>query len=426
MIRELSALIARNRAGSCEVVPSVCSTQTDVLTASLLLARERQALILVEATSNQVNQFGGYTGMTPGDFASRLVALAQRLSVDTTQVVLGGDHLGPQVWRHESAAVAMRAAREMVRAYVRAGFRKIHLDCSEACADDPRPLPPALSAERAAQLAAECEAALPDPQGLAYVIGTEVPRPGGALGDESVLRPTRPQDALEVIELHREAFGRFAPAAWARVVALVVQPGVEFSPQHVVHYDPTAVGPLEDALGGQPQMCFEAHSTDYQRPGALAAIAAKHFAILKVGPGLTDAYRSALYRLDRLPSGAFGQTFGGELAQTLEQLMLSDDRHWREHYRGSDLERARLRHFSYADRIRYYWPQPAAEQAVAALYARSNAANWPPYVLRDLFAPSVLERADGLGAVAGAGRPQALVLAAIQEALLPYFRTHCA
>ena len=425
MIRELSEVIARNRAGSCEVVPSVCSTQTDVLVASLLLAHERAALVLVEATSNQVNQFGGYTGMIPGDFAARLAALAERLGVDRTQIVLGGDHLGPQVWRRESAGAAMRAAREMVRAYVRAGFRKIHLDCSEACADDPRPLPQALSAELAAQLAAECEAAAPDPRALAYVIGTEVPRPGGALGDEQVLRPTRPQDALQVIELHREAFARFAPAAWERVVALVVQPGVEFSPQHVVHYDPAAVEPLEEALRGQPQMCFEAHSTDYQRPGALAEIAAKHFAILKVGPGLTDAYRSALYRLDGLPCGECGETRGGDLARTLEELMVADDRHWREHYRGSDLERARLRHFSYADRIRYYWPHPAAEQAVAALYARSNAANWPPYVLRDLFAPSVLERADELGAVAG-GRAQALVLAAIQEALLPYFRTRCA
>jgi D-tagatose-1,6-bisphosphate aldolase subunit GatZ/KbaZ len=171
-------------------------------------------------------------------------------------------------------------------------------------------------------------------------------------------------------------------------------------------------------------MCFEAHSTDYQRSDALTGIAAKNFAVLKVGPGLTDAYRSALYRLDGLPSQACADTAGGELARTMEQLMVADDRHWREHYYGSDLERARLRHFSYADRIRYYWPLPLAKQAVAALYARSNAANWPQYVLRDLFSPTVLERADRLGAVAG-GCTQALVLAAIQEALLPYFHTHC-
>ena len=422
MIRRLSDLIARNRAGSREVVPSVCTTQPEALSASLLLAREQRALLLVEATSNQVNQFGGYTGMTPADFRQRVDAMAQRLEVDPGQIVLGGDHLGPQVWRRDGAAAAMSAARDMVRAYVQAGFRKIHLDCSEACAVDPQPLAQALCAERAAQLAAECEAAAPNPSSLAYVIGTEVPRPGGALEEEEVLRPTRPQDAREVIELHREAFARIAPAAWERVVALVVQPGVEFSPQHVVHYDPAQVGALETALHGQAQMCFEAHSTDYQRPGALAAIAAKHFAILKVGPGLTDAFRSALYRLDGLATD--GESLGrpGDLAQALERLMVADDRHWREHYRGAAQELRRLRHHSYADRIRYYWPQPAAQQAVAALYARIDAAGGPRYVLRDLFTDSVLERAEALAAVAG-GPARALVLSSIQDALMPYFRT---
>jgi D-tagatose-bisphosphate aldolase class II non-catalytic subunit len=422
MIRRLSDVIARNRDGSGEVVPSVCSTQPEALTASLLLAREQGALLLVEATSNQVNQFGGYTGMTPADFKQRLERMAALLGIDREQFVLGGDHLGPQVWRREGAAVAMSAAREMVRAYVQADFRKIHLDCSEGCADDRRPLSQALCAERAAQLAAECEAAAPDARSLAYVIGTEVPRPGGALGEDEVLHPTQPQDAQEVIELHRQAFARIAPAAWERVVALVVQPGVEFSPQHVIHYDAAAAGPLELALQGLPQMCFEAHSTDYQRPNALAAIAAKHFAILKVGPALTDAYRSALYRLDRLPASDSSSDTPGALERTLEQLMLADDRHWREHYRGTLSELKRLRHHSYADRIRYYWPQEAAQQAVAALYARIDAGDWPKYALRDLFSERVMERAERLGAVA-AGGARALVLASIQDVLLPYFRT---
>ncbi len=421
MIRRLAELIGRNRDGSGEAVPSVCTTQPEALAAALLLAREEGALLLIEATSNQVNQFGGYTGMRPADFTRRLQALAADLGIDARQVVLGGDHLGPQVWRREGAQAAMGAACEMVRGYVQAGFRKIHLDCSEACADDPRPLPQAVCAERAAELAALCEAAAEDPRTLAYVIGTEVPRPGGALAEEEPLRPTRVQDAAEVIEVHRAAFKRIAPAAWERVAALVVQPGVEFSAQHIIHYDPAAVGPLESALRTEAQMCFEAHSTDYQRPDALAAIAAKHFAILKVGPALTDAYRSALYRLDGLPAAAHPGGWGA-LEQTLEQLMTADERHWREHYRGSPQELRRLRHHSYADRIRYYWPQPAAQQAVRALYARIDDGEWPEYLLRDLFAPSVRERAEGLRVVAG-GLSRSLVFASIQDVLLPYFQT---
>jgi D-tagatose-bisphosphate aldolase class II non-catalytic subunit len=425
MSRRMWDLIERNRAGSAEALPSVCSTQPEVLTAALLLAREQASLLLVEATSNQVNQFGGYTGMRPIEFAERLLALAGRLGLDPQQLVLGGDHLGPQVWRRETAASAMESAGELVRAYVRAGFHKIHLDCSEPCADDPLPLPAALCAARAAELAAECERVAPSRSALAYVIGTEVPRPGGALAEEEVLRPTRPEDAAEVMELHRHAFGRIAPAGWERVAALVVQPGVEFSPAHVVHYDAASIGGLTAALREWPRMCFEAHSTDYQRPQALAALGAGHFAILKVGPALTDAYRRALYALDAMCGVVDGYGARPALPDVMEHLMLADPRHWRDHYHGTEAECRRLRHHSYADRVRYYWPQPAAREAVTALYEHVDALHPPAYVLRDYFDPELIERADGLRAVAG-GLARSLVLASIQSVLRPYFRPRAA
>lgn len=421
MTQRMWALIERNRAGDAEVLPSVCSTQPEVLTASLLLARELSSLVLVEATSNQVNQFGGYTGMRPAEFGERLLALAGRLGLDPQQLVLGGDHLGPQVWRRETAAAAMESAAEMVRGYVRAGFQKIHLDCSEPCADDPRPLPAALSAERAAHLAAECERVAPDRSALAYVIGTEVPRPGGALAEEDeVVRPTRPEDAVEVIELHRRAFARVAPAAWERVAALVVQPGVEFSPEHVVHFDPAGAAGLAQALRSQPRMCFEAHSTDYQRPQALAALGAGHFAILKVGPALTDAYRRALYALAAI-SGVLGDRGAGPaLPDVMEQLMLAEPRHWSEHYHGTEAQCRWLRHHSYADRIRYYWPQPPAREAVTALYDHIDTLQPPTYVLRDYFDPELIDQAEKLRAATG-GLARSLVLASIQDVLRPYF-----
>jgi D-tagatose-bisphosphate aldolase class II non-catalytic subunit len=421
MTKRMWALIERNRGGSPEVLPSVCSTQPEVLTAALLLARELSSVLLVEATSNQVNQFGGYTGMTPAEFGQQLTALAGRLGLDPEQLVLGGDHLGPQVWRRETAAEAVEAAAELVRAYVRAGFHKIHLDCSEPCADDPRPLPAALSAARAAELAAECERVATNRSSLAYVIGTEVPRPGGALAEEEALRPTKPEDAVEVIELHRHAFARTAPAAWERVAALVVQPGVEFSPTHVEHYDPAGAAGLAKALEGQPRMCFEAHSTDYQRPQALAALGAGHFAILKVGPGLTDAYRRALYALDAVSEALEGRGARPALAAVMEQLMLAEPRHWQEHYHGTEAECRLLRHHSYADRVRYYWPQRAAREAVTALYEHVDALQPPFYVLRDYFDPELLERAERLRVAAG-GLARALVLASIQNVLRPYFQ----
>ncbi|MEM7256521.1 MAG: class II D-tagatose-bisphosphate aldolase, non-catalytic subunit, partial [Pseudomonadota bacterium] len=68
MTELLRNVIDRNRRGELVAIPSVCSAQFDVLEASLLRAEVLDKPIVIEATSNQVNQFGGYTGMQPVDF----------------------------------------------------------------------------------------------------------------------------------------------------------------------------------------------------------------------------------------------------------------------------------------------------------------------------------------------------------------------
>ncbi len=108
----------------------------------MLQARGDGVSVCIEATSNQVNQDGGYTGMKPADF----------------------------------------------HAYVQA-------------------------------------------------IGTEVPVPGGS-HEEEELTVTAVADAEKAISVTREAFLALGlKAAWARIVASVVQPGVEFSDSTVHDYD---------------------------------------------------------------------------------------------------------------------------------------------------------------------------------------------
>lgn len=419
MTQMIHELIRTNRAGGQAVLPSVCSTQPEVLTAALLLARDLRRPLLIESTSNQVNQFGGYTGMQPEAFKVSLRRLADKLSVDPELLLLGGDHLGPQAWSHESAAVAMGHAKELVRAYVRAGYTKIHLDCSLPCAGDPQPgLEPGICALRAAELAAQCEQVATEP--VVYVIGTEVPRPGGAFADEDRPRPTHWKDAADVIELHREAFERTAPQAWPRVVALVVQPGVDFSPAHVAAFDAGGCAGLERALAPYPQMCFEAHSTDYQRAPVYAALGALHFAILKVGPALTDAYRHAVYALDDLSEALGVQGTRSRVSEVMESLMLANPSHWRKHYQGTSAELRRLRHHSYADRIRYYWPQAAARDVVGGLLRQIDAAAPPRHVLRDYYEGALIEHAERMAVEVGS-IAQGLLLASIQAVLLPYF-----
>ena len=226
--------------------------------------------------------------MTPADFRGFVESIARAQGVDPARLILGGDHLGPNPWRGEPAAVAMDKARAMVAAYVAAGFTKIHLDASMACADDAS-LAETVMADRAADLCAVAEAAAAVPPG--YVIGTEVPIPGGETEAMDDLAVTTPEAARRTLDLHRAAFAaRGLDAAFDRVIGLVAQPGVDFANDQVFAFDPARAASLSAAAPGLGGPVFEAHSTDYQSAAALRALVQGHFAILKVGPELTFAF----------------------------------------------------------------------------------------------------------------------------------------
>ena len=167
----MKTLIARHKAGEHIGICSVCSAHPLVIEAALAFDLNSTRKVLIEATSNQVNQLGGYTGMTPADFREFVFAIADRVGFARERIILGGDHLGPNCWQQENADAAMEKSVELVKAYVRAGFSKIHLDASMSCAGDPVPLVPETVAERAAVLCDD------DP------VRREVPGPSRALSE---------------------------------------------------------------------------------------------------------------------------------------------------------------------------------------------------------------------------------------------------
>ena len=285
--------IARERAAGARTgIASICTAHPMVIEATLIHAKSAAGDVLIEATCNQVNQEGGYTGMTPADFRHFVENIADRVGFDRQRIILGGDHLGPNPWKSLPAEQAMLRAESMVDAYARAGFTKLHLDTSMGCARESMALADEVTASRAARLANAAEAAA-DGERPSYVIGTEVPVPGGALKAIEHLDVTSPEAALQTVEVHRRAFAAAgAEQAFERAVAVVVQPGVEFGNANVIAYKPERAKALSAVLSHMPQFVFEAHSTDYQSAGALQQLVADGFAILKVGPWLTFALRS--------------------------------------------------------------------------------------------------------------------------------------
>ena len=399
-------------------ITSVCSAHPLVIEAALRRGLAENVPVLIEATCNQVNHEGGYTGMTPMMFRGFVEAIADRVGFPRADLVLGGDHLGPNPWRSLPSQAAMQQAETMVAAYVEAGFHKLHLDTSMGCAGEAAALADDVTAMRAARLAQVSERAMAGGNAPVYIIGTEVPPPGGATHALDELAVTGAEAARKTLTVHQTAFAAAGvESALDRVIGIVVQPGVEFGNANVAIYQPERARDLSAALTDMPGLVFEAHSTDYQPASALMALVEDGFAILKVGPGLTFALREALYGLDVIATELGIAPVGDSLAETMEQLMLSNPGHWQSHYPGAPSEQKLQRHFSYSDRIRYYWPETAAGSAVDRLYEC--------FVGRDIPETLISQYLGRLYPLVTSGtiepRAEALCLAAIGQALDPYY-----
>jgi D-tagatose-1,6-bisphosphate aldolase subunit GatZ/KbaZ len=380
-------MIRRNRRCEKVGVYAVCSAHPSVIAAAVQQAVDDESVLHIESTSNQVNQLGGYTGQTPSQFAEFVHFAAQQAGLPPDQVLLGGDHLGPYPWRELPSEAAMYHACELVGACVLAGYKKIHLDASMACADDNRNGPDEKTiAQRAAILCRVAETTFEDlPPGsspLVYVVGTEVPAPGG---DRLPGAPPTVSSADQIhhtLELFRAAFAeQNVSSAWDRVIGTVVQPGVEFGENVIFDYDRQKAMALSSALPKHPALVYEAHSTDYQMPVALAQLVEDHFAILKVGPWLTFAFREAVFALSMIERELLAHRRGCRLSQVreaLEAAMLRNPTYWHMYYHGSADEMRLARVFSYSDRCRYYWGDATVQQELAQLRTNIDASPPPP------------------------------------------------
>ena len=383
MDHSLLDLINKRRLDPCLGICSVCSANEYVLEAAMERGVETGRAVLIEATANQVNQFGGYTGMRPADFVSFVVRIAQKTGLPSDRLILGGDHLGPLVWQTEAETGAMQKAAELVREYVLAGFTKIHIDTSmRLLGDDPNErLDDGVIARRSATLIRAAEEAFRE-RGLAhsgavpvYVIGSEVPVPGGSPQNEESVLVTDVREFEAMLSVFSSVFeAEGLGDAFGRVVGVVVQPGVEFADDSLVEYDRQKARPLIDALRRYPGIVLEGHSTDYQTRVRLREMVEDGIAILKVGPALTFALREALFALADIESDVLCGSAAklSDFKNVLEAAMLSNKGHWARYYNGSEMEKRLKRKYSFSDRCRYYLPEQSVSQATSRLIENIN------------------------------------------------------
>ena len=389
-LHPLKKIVKEQKEGIARGICSVCSANPYVLRATMEKGKEDNSQILIESTCNQVNQFGGYTGRTPQEFKEYVETMADSIGFPREKIILGGDHLGPNTWQDETSEQALTKAEEMVRQYVKAGYTKIHLDASMRLADDDKTkaLSPEIIADRGARLCNAAEEAYqelkgtnPDAMQPVYVIGTEVPTPGGMQDEEEELQLTSVSDFKKTVELSKKAFEKYSlTTAWKNVVAVVVQPGVEFGNNKVVEYDSQAAQQLVQTLEEYDNLVFEGHSTDYQVPEFLKEMVKDNIAILKVGPALTFAVREALFALAMIEEELLkyeNEIVLSNFIDVLDIAMIENNKNWRKHYHGKEKKVRLDRKYSLSDRSRYYYSVPEVEEALAKLMSNLKSVEIP-------------------------------------------------
>ncbi|MEG2800089.1 MAG: class II D-tagatose-bisphosphate aldolase, non-catalytic subunit [Erysipelotrichaceae bacterium] len=375
----LKQIVIKQKQGIKVGIYSACSANEYVIKAVLQSAKRDNSCALIEATANQVDQNGGYTGMTPIDFRNFVYKIADEIKLSHDRIFLGGDHLGPLTFAGKNEEEAMSDSRELVKHYVNAGFTKIHIDTSMKVASDDANirLSDEIIASRGASLVRVCEDTYqtllktnPDAIRPVYIVGSEVPIPGGAQEASQGMQVTKVDDFKATVKAFELAFeNEGLHDVWKDVIGVVVQPGVEEKDDGCSEYDRPRAASLMAAIKDFPNLVFEGHSTDYQTKYKLRELVEDGVGILKVGPGLTYAMREGLFALASIEEVLYHglDTETSHFIDVLETAMLKDPKNWIKHYHGDDRALWYKRKYSFSDRARYYMPDATVEKAKALL-----------------------------------------------------------
>ena len=294
----VSERLTDGRAG----VTSVCTAHPIVIEAALSLgASHGQAR--PHRGDLQSGQPGGRlhrhdAGRFPRDSSRPL----RRASVfDPSRIILGGDHLGPNPWKHLPADEAMQRAKTMIDAYARAGFAKLHLDTSMGCAGEPAAL--ARRSDRWARRRLGQSRGRRRGKRASLRFTSSAPKSPCREARSTrwtALEVTRPEAALRTVEVHQKAFSDAGlEAAFARAIGVVVQAGRRVRQRRSHSLQAREGGAPHGSVGEAAGLCLRSALDGLSAGGLLSTLWCRDgFAILKVGPWLTFALREALYGLD--------------------------------------------------------------------------------------------------------------------------------
>ena len=344
-----------------KALPSFCTSNIDVIESILFFCNIKKLPCLIESTSNQVNQHGGYTNKTPKMFVKEISSLRKKIKFDSKRLFLGGDHLGPLPWGKKNKNIAIKNSISLINDYLSENFCKIHVDTSIKCKND-KFINSEIVFNRTSEILNN-DSIKKKIKNRLLVVGTEVPLAGGG-DNKNLIRTSTKQIETEVfnfkkifqkLNLRNSFFG------------LVIEPGMKYKHSKITKPNFTQFGNKKN-ISKKNNFFYEAHSTDYQSKKILRQLVKNNFRFLKVGPELTYNYARSLFFMENIEKKKI-KLKNSNIKKTIFFSMLKNKKYWNGYYIKKKPE---LFLNSKLDRMRYYFDTKEVKNSVGILRRNIN------------------------------------------------------
>ena len=344
-----------------KALPSFCTSNTDVIKSILFFCHIKKLPCLIECTSNQVNQYGGYTNKTPQNFMKEISNIRKEINFDKKKLFLGGDHLGPLPWKKQNKAAAIKKSISLINDFLKQNFCKIHIDTSIKCKND-KYINSDIIFYRTNQILNN-ESIKKKIRNKFLVIGTEVPLSGS--GDsKKIIKTNIKQIKAEVLKF-RKILKKLKLKN--NLFGLVIEPGMKYMHSSIKKPNFTNFSKKKH-ISKKNNFVYEAHSTDYQSKTILKQLVKNNFKFLKVGPELTYNYSRALFFMENVEIKFF-KIKNSNFKKTIFSTMLKNKKYWDGYY-----EKKKFKLFlnSKLDRMRYYFNTKSVANSIEVLKKNIN------------------------------------------------------
>ena len=329
-----------------KAVPSFCTSNIEVLKIIILYCKRKKLPCLIESTSNQVNQFGGYSGKTPQEFYNNIKKILKKNNFSSRNFYMGGDHLGPLPWKKKNEKTAVNNSVQLINKCLDSNYSKIHVDTSIKCIND-KIINHSIIFDRTKYILQNSK--LKKKLGKTFlIIGTEVPLSGS--NEKGKIKLTQ----INQINLEVKKFKDLLKTLYKKKLkfGLVIEPGMRFMHNSIQKPNFANFEPKRK-ISKKNNFVYEAHSTDYQPLGVLIKLVKNNFKFLKVGPELTYNYSRSLFLMEKIEKKYLKNNFS-KIKDNIMSTMLKDKKYWKDYYSGSSLKVKKLILNSKLDRMRYY------------------------------------------------------------------------